>query len=231
MIDAIALIMTLEQAGLDQFRGCTAEVGLARCAHPGAHFILHSRLVFHGVSAQPAVAAQLLPHSLHQRHPARIALAHRRQCVAQPVPQRHQSIFDPNHRPSAAVRSRHIGDQRQQHEGVARARAAMRQLIEQQRNIAAAGDAGRNVRMKHIVNQAQSGTDVNPLFSTSRTLSAVTLCPTVKCHAGNFTSRADSADEQGRAFDHCRRSDERGETGQNVGRSSKPIPLSYSGKS
>lgn len=44
--------------------------------------------------------------------------------------------------------------------------------------------------MKHIVNQAQSGLKGNPLFSASRILSAMTLCPLAKCHKRTLTRRA-----------------------------------------
>ena len=62
----------------------------------------------------------------------------------------------------------------------------MRQLVEQERKVAAAWRAGRNGHGKHIVNQAQCESDVNPLSFGPVSLSAVTLYPLAKCHWGNF---------------------------------------------
>ena len=104
-------------------------------------------------------------------------MAHRGQRIAQPVPQGDQPLANPNFRSGASIRASHVRDQGQQHEGVTRPCAAMGKLVEQERKIAATWRVGRDGQMKHIMNQAQSDSNVNPLFLSSRILSPMTLCP------------------------------------------------------
>ena len=82
--------------------------------------------------------------------------------IAKPIAQWHQRVTDPDKRASAAIWLCDIGHERQQHERIAWAGAAARQLIQQVRKVACADGSAREGLVKHIVNQAQEGGAVNP---------------------------------------------------------------------
>lgn len=118
------------------------------------------------IACQSASLGNFFPNLFHKRNPPRITMPHGRKGIAKPVSQRHESITHPDKRSSTPVWLRNIRQKRQQHERIAGAGAAARQLIQQLRKVACSDNSGRKGSMKHIVNQAQGGVAVNPLCTS-----------------------------------------------------------------
>ena len=133
MIDKGALIVAADQPGLDQFGDGPAEIGLAGTAHPLANFILDQSLGSGMVLGQATIAFELFADPQGEGVPLGIAAPHRGEGIAQPVAQEHRGPVAFDDGPGAAVRACQFGDEAQDHEGIARPRAGVCQLVEQGR--------------------------------------------------------------------------------------------------
>lgn len=135
MIDAIALIMPEEEAGANQIRHCTADVRLARRPDARADLCIERTRGFIWISREDTLPCHFIANTLDERHAAWITVAHRRQSIAQPIPDCHLFAFIPDERSCAAIGPSRLGDKVEYHEGVTWTRRAVRKDVEQTRHI------------------------------------------------------------------------------------------------
>ncbi|AJR26639.1 hypothetical protein AI27_21110 [Sphingomonas sp. BHC-A] len=82
MVDAIALIMSAEQACIHQFGNGATEITLAGCANACPHFLRDHAAPFLRIAGEQSVSSEVALDPLGQRNAARTTLGHRGQCVA-----------------------------------------------------------------------------------------------------------------------------------------------------
>ena len=138
MIDPVALIMPLDEARTDELGDTVADIGLARRADALTHLVVDQLGGLIAIGGKHAPSAKLGSHAFGEPDALGIALAHRRQCVAQPVTQRHWPAAGGNEGPGAARGAACLCDQVEDHEGVTRPQRCLGENFQQRWEIGGA---------------------------------------------------------------------------------------------
>ncbi len=131
VVDPVTLVMAAHQPGRDQFGYGTRQIGLARCANALAQLGVDLLFGLEFVLGKLAFLFQLVTHALSKGKTARITLAHRAETITKPVAKKGVAIVTADDRTGAAVLPGNLGDERKQHEGIARPRADLCEPFEE----------------------------------------------------------------------------------------------------
>ena len=119
MVDAIALIVAPQESCIHEFGNGTAEIAFARSTNARAHFLGDRPLCILRIAREHPASDEVFVDSVGQRRGTRAALGHWRERVAKPVAQRNKLVVPLDPGTGASVGPGDLGNQIEQHEGVA----------------------------------------------------------------------------------------------------------------
>lgn len=135
MVDAIALVMALEQSRAHEVRDCPAHIGPPGMQQPRTNLIGHDLLCSRMIGRQGPIALEVAPNLSDHRTPSAIAMRHRQQGPAQPVPDRNCAAIVLNIRTGTRGTTSRARDQVEYHEGVTRPGRHPRQPFQDGRQV------------------------------------------------------------------------------------------------